>query len=84
MCDAHIIERHEGSSRSLNMHLLRRGSGPSVLFIHGIPTNHRLWNGIIQQMQASFSCFAVDLPGLGQSPSEPYGPDYLPRDGRTH
>jgi pimeloyl-ACP methyl ester carboxylesterase len=61
------------------MHVLRRGSGPPVLFIHGIPTNHNLWSGIIQQMQGSFSCFAVDLPGLGQSPSEPYGSDYLQR-----
>jgi len=59
------------------MHLLCRGSGYPILFIHGIPTNHQLWSGIIEQMCGNFTCFAVDLPGLGKTPSEPYRPDYL-------
>jgi pimeloyl-ACP methyl ester carboxylesterase len=59
------------------MHLLCRGSGYPILFIHGMPTSNQLWNSVIEQMCGSFQCFAVDLPGLGKTPTEPYGPDYL-------
>jgi pimeloyl-ACP methyl ester carboxylesterase len=61
------------------MHLFRRGSGYPILFIHGIPTSNRLWSGIIEQLCGDFTCFAVDLPGLGKTPGEPYRPDYLQR-----
>jgi pimeloyl-ACP methyl ester carboxylesterase len=61
------------------MHLLCRGSGHPILFIHGIPTNNQLWSGIIEQMCGNFTCFAVDLPGLGKTPGEPYRSDYLER-----
>jgi pimeloyl-ACP methyl ester carboxylesterase len=61
------------------MHLIRRGSGAPVLFIHGIPTSSLLWNGVMNQMCGEFTCFAVDLPGLGKTPGEPYRCDYLPR-----
>jgi pimeloyl-ACP methyl ester carboxylesterase len=38
-----------------------------------------LWSGVIAQMCGRFTCFAVDLPGLGKTPSEPYRADYLAR-----
>ena len=60
------------------MHLLCRGSGPPILFIHGMPTSNQLWSGIIERLCGNFTCFAIDLPGLGNTPREPYGPDYLP------
>ena len=59
------------------MHITRCGSGIPVLFIHGIPTSSLLWNGVIRRMCERFTCFAVDLPGLGKTPSEPYHTDYL-------
>lgn len=61
------------------MHLLRRGSGEAILFIHGMPTSNQLWSGIIDKMCGKHACFAVDLPGLGKTPHEPYAPDYLDR-----
>jgi pimeloyl-ACP methyl ester carboxylesterase len=33
----------------------------------------------MEQMCRRFTCFAVDLPGLGKTPSEPYRADYLAR-----
>jgi pimeloyl-ACP methyl ester carboxylesterase len=59
------------------MHLVSRGSGDPILFIHGMPTNSRLWSGIIERLHGRYTCFAVDLPGLGKSPRMRYGPDYL-------
>jgi pimeloyl-ACP methyl ester carboxylesterase len=44
-----------------------------------MPTSSQLWSGIIDQMCGRYTCFAVDLPGLGKTPHEPYDGDYLPR-----
>ncbi len=59
------------------MHLVRCGSGDPVLFIHGMPTNGRLWSSVIQHICAQYTCFAIDLPGFGKSPGIDYGPEYL-------
>lgn len=59
------------------MHLVRCGSGDPVLFLHGMPTSSQLWYGVTRRLCSRFSCFAVDLPGMGQTPSEPYRPGYL-------
>jgi pimeloyl-ACP methyl ester carboxylesterase len=59
------------------MYLLSSGTGYPVLFIHGMPTSGRLWNGIIEKLCDRFTCLAVDLPGLGRSPQIPYGPKQL-------
>ncbi len=59
------------------MYLLSRGTGYPVLFIHGMPTSSQLWNGIIERLRGQFTCLAVDLPGLGRSPSIPYCAKHL-------
>jgi pimeloyl-ACP methyl ester carboxylesterase len=53
------------------MHLVTRGSGYPVLFLHGIPTSSILWNGVIAGLSSEFQCIAVDLPGLGKSVNTP-------------
>ncbi len=59
------------------MHLFSSGSGYPVLFIHGMPTSGRLWDGVINKLRGQFHCLAVDLPGLGKTPKIPYGPKQL-------
>lgn len=59
------------------MHLVRCGTGDPVLFIHGMPTSSQLWSGVTRRLRSRFSCFAVDLPGMGQTPRAAYGPGYL-------
>ncbi len=59
------------------MHVVRCGSGEPVLFIHGMPTSSRLWGGVTRRLCSHYSCFAVDLPGMGQTPGVPYRPGYL-------
>ncbi len=46
------------------VHCIHRGKGDAILFIHGMPTNRMLWDGIIQQLASHHRCFAVDLPGM--------------------
>lgn len=60
-----------------DMHLVRCGTGDPVLFIHGMPTSSQLWSGVMRRLCSTYSCFAVDLPGMGHSPSAPYGPGFL-------
>lgn len=59
------------------MHLVRCGSGDPILFLHGMPTSSHLWNGVTRRLCSRFDCFAVDLPGMGQTPLAAYGPDFL-------
>jgi pimeloyl-ACP methyl ester carboxylesterase len=59
------------------MHLTRCGSGDPILFIHGMPTSSHLWNQIIARLCARFNCFAIDLPGMGDSPQMAYDAGFL-------
>ncbi len=45
----------------------REGRGPALVFLHGFLENHTIWNGVVNQMKAQFTCIAVDLPGFGKS-----------------
>jgi pimeloyl-ACP methyl ester carboxylesterase len=49
------------------MYWISQGAGDPVLFLHGIPTSCQLWNGVIERMAGTFTCLAVDLPGLGKT-----------------
>jgi haloalkane dehalogenase len=42
-----------------------------------MPTSNQLWRGVIERLRSEFTCFAVDLPGLGDTPGERYLPQYL-------
>jgi pimeloyl-ACP methyl ester carboxylesterase len=66
----------EGSNA---VHCKLQGKGDAILFIHGMPTNHKLWDEVIGQLSCTHRCFAVDLPGMGETPFAPYGRDYLDR-----
>jgi pimeloyl-ACP methyl ester carboxylesterase len=50
---------------------LDRGHGPTLLFLHGNPDSHALWNGVIERLEARFRCIAPDLPGFGASTLDP-------------
>ncbi|HLH03929.1 MAG TPA: alpha/beta hydrolase [Bryobacteraceae bacterium] len=51
------------------MRLLSRGSGDPILFIHGIPTSKKLWDGVVDRLFERFTCYTLDLPGLGEEPA---------------
>jgi pimeloyl-ACP methyl ester carboxylesterase len=44
------------------------GSGPTALFVHGLGTNGLLWRNVIEQLQDTSRCIAVDLPLHGGTP----------------
>ena len=49
-------------------------SGPPVVLVHGIPTNHRLWEDVVPVVSQHARVFAVDMLGYGDSPVPPDHP----------
>lgn len=58
-----------------NVHVVERGSGPAVLFLHGNPDSADIWEGVIERLSDRYRCLAPDLPGFGRSTPAPE-PDY--------
>lgn len=53
--------------QGVQVYLNDRGSGTPVLFLHGVPDSAEMWNGVIDRLEGSYRCIAIDLPGLGRS-----------------
>jgi pimeloyl-ACP methyl ester carboxylesterase len=59
----HIVQR-EG----LHFHVERRGHGPTVLLLHGVPDSVQLWNAVAPRLEAAgFHVIAIDQRGCGAS-----------------
>lgn len=57
-----------------------------MLFIHGFLNEAVVWSGVIDELQDSFRCIAVDLPGHGRSTgvgAGNYGRDLVLNDVRS-
>jgi len=44
-----------------------RGTGPTILFVHGFPLSHAMWNGQLAPLSAKYRVVALDLRGFGSS-----------------
>jgi pimeloyl-ACP methyl ester carboxylesterase len=44
------------------------GSGPAAVFVHGVATSGALWRNVIELLDGTSRCIAVDLPGHGGTP----------------
>jgi pimeloyl-ACP methyl ester carboxylesterase len=51
------IELPQGTVRYID-----QGTGPTLVFIHGLLANHILWSQLIPRLSAQFRCIAPDLP----------------------
>ena len=47
----------------------REGSGPAVVLLHGFPLSGRTWDAVVARLRDRFTCYALDLVGLGGSTS---------------
>jgi pimeloyl-ACP methyl ester carboxylesterase len=50
-----------------DLHIQTTGSGPTVLFVHGLDSNADVWTPVIELLN-DHKCVAIDLPGHGDSP----------------
>jgi pimeloyl-ACP methyl ester carboxylesterase len=53
---------------------LRKGSGPPLVLVHGVPLSLLTWRHVIDTLSQRFTVVAVDLKGFGRS-QKPHG-DY--------
>ena len=53
--------------RNARIHLIDKGEGEPVLFLHGNPDSSEMWSGIIAKLSPHYRCLAPDLPGFGHS-----------------
>jgi len=51
----------------VQLHVVDRGQGPTLLFVHGWLNDANVWGGVIEELSGDFRCIAVDLRGHGQS-----------------
>ena len=61
------------------MNVIRQGSGPSVVFLHGLGMSASTWDAVAERLADRHTVLAVDLPGHGGSPS-PDDPEAFTRD----
>ena len=55
--------------RNTQWHYQEQGTGDAIVFVHGFPLDHRIWNGQLAGLSNEFRVIAVDLKGFGQSKS---------------
>ena len=41
----------------------------SIIFVHGFPFDHRMWDAQIEELSEDYYCITYDIRGLGESPS---------------
>lgn len=68
MAGTHAEKPQTGIIPDTGLHYLRCGSGPPVIFLHGLGASKELWWPTFRILAATFDCIAFELPGHGASP----------------
>lgn len=58
----------------MSLNHVRRGSGEPLVLVHGIGSQWRIWEPVLDALAARFDVLAIDLPGFGHSPPDGTGP----------
>ncbi len=66
------FERLRVETGEAAINLVRGGSGPPVLLLHGYPQTHAMWHGVAPGLAENYTVVATDLRGYGDS-SKPFG-----------
>lgn len=72
-----MSDGHEFATPVGPMHYVDRGSGPPVVMVHGNPASSTLFRPLIERLETTHRCLAVDHVGFGRS-AKPSGWDHLP------
>jgi pimeloyl-ACP methyl ester carboxylesterase len=61
----------QGTARvgAASVHWRKEGAGPPIVFLHGFPLSGATWDGVVRHLRDRFTCWALDLIGLGESSS---------------
>lgn len=62
------------SAATASLHHVRRGSGEPLVLIHGIGSQWRIWEPVMDRLAQERDVVAIDLPGFGRTPHDGTGP----------
>jgi len=65
------------------IHVLRGGSGPPLLLLHGHPETHVMWHKIAGELARDYTVVLPDLRGYGDSSKPASRPDHGPYSFRS-
>lgn len=51
----------------------KRGRGPAIVLLHGLPCNHTIWDNLVANLSGRYRFILPDFPGAGDSPERPEG-----------
>lgn len=58
----------------MSLNHVRRGAGEPLVLVHGIGSQWRIFEPVLDRLAADFDVIAIDLPGFGHSPHDGTGP----------
>jgi len=58
----------ETSKTDLSIFTVGNPNNKPVVFVHGFPYDHTMWDKQIDEMKSNFFCVTYDIRGLGESP----------------
>jgi pimeloyl-ACP methyl ester carboxylesterase len=58
-------------ANGVRLRVAEKGSGPSLLFLHGLFMDHTTWDAVGDALGDEYRVVAPDLPGFGQSEKPP-------------
>lgn len=58
----------------MSLNHVRRGAGDPLVLVHGIGSQWRIFEPVLDRLAADFDVIAIDLPGFGHSPQDGTGP----------
>ncbi|MDW8326894.1 MAG: alpha/beta hydrolase [Anaerolineales bacterium] len=61
------MQRDRVNLNGIHIHFNVEGHGPDVLLIHGWSSSRRMWDRVSAALADRFRCWALDLPGFGES-----------------
>src|SRR5436305_253113 len=74
MTDKRQILNDETSSRVVHTDVFgcsltaqQIGHGDPAIFVHGLGSNRQTWAAVAARLKSRFTCFLLDLPGIGDS-----------------
>ncbi len=67
---------HDIDHAGVRLRVLRGGSGPPLLLLHGHPQTHAMWHAVVGGLAGRFTVVAMDLRGRGDSTRLPASPDH--------
>jgi 3-oxoadipate enol-lactonase len=64
-----LAQIHEGyvKIKDGNLYYVKEGTGPPLIFLHGLALDHRAWKEQVQYFSHYYSCISIDLRGFGKS-----------------